>query len=443
MPRPNIIVTFADDQRFDTIARHGNRQIHTPNLDRLADRGTSYLRAQHGGSTHGAVCAPSRAQLHTGLSLFHTSDNLTPCEPTIARKPTVPYSQPHPTLGSHLRNAGYDTFGVGKWHNGDESFLASFNEGKMIFMGGMSSHYNVAACELPAGTGKFANKYGRNGHSTDLFTSAAVDFLSTRSADDEKPFFLYVAYTAPHDPRQTHWRFRHKYKDAEMDLPPNFLPQHPFKLTGAERDEFIGEYPRHPDEARMHTADYYACIEHMDEGLGKIHALLREKGLEDNTIVAHTADHGIAIGQHGLFGKGDCYDHSIRVPLIVAGPGFEKGIDDGRLCHQHDVFPTLLDHAGVNNAKTDFVHLQSATPRETIGSAFGTQIRTLRNERLKLIEYNTPQGRVTQLFDSVADPFECHDLSKDPAHDADVKSLRLKLNAYLHRTNDPLEGAFL
>ena len=441
MSRPNIVITIADDQRFDTIGRHGNRQIHTPSLDRLADRGTSYRRAQHGGSTHGGVCAPSRAQLHTGQSLFHTSDSMCPCEPTMPRKATR--TEPHPTLGRLLRDAGYDTFATGKWHNGDESFLSSFNKGKRIFMGGMSAHFCVIGQDLPNGSGTLGPKHGLTGHSTDLFASAAMDFLKTCSPVDEKPFFLYVAFTAPHDPRTTYWRYRSRYKDEQIDLPASFKPEHPFPIYDKPmRDDVLAESPRQAGEARMQAADYYAMITHMDERIGELHNVLRDRGLEDNTIVAHTADHGIAIGHHGLYGKQQCYDHSIRVPLIVAGPGFERGVNDDRLCHQHDLFPTLLDHAGMKGVRSDFEHLQSSSRRPTISSSFGHQVRTIRTEKLKLIAYNTPGGRITQLFNTTTDPHEVNDLSRDPSHASEAKLLHSMLVAEMGKADDPLAEAF-
>ncbi len=440
MSRPNIILTIADDQRYNTIAAHGNADIRTPNLDRLAGRGVSYRRAQHAGSSHGAVCAPSRAQLHTGRHLYSVSDSLHALGQPVTNDRRAQEGHPIPTLGELLGNAGYDTFAIGKWHNEGASFLRSFQCGRRIMLGGMSSHFCVPMHDVPAKSGEFTNRRIGHGHSTDLFAEAAVDFLKTRSAGDERPFFLYVAFTAPHDPRETYWRFRRQYSADRIPLPASFMPRHPF-ILGAEqeRDEFLSDYPRHPDEARMHEADYYAMIAHLDEGLGRIHDALEQAKLTNNTLVIHTADHGLALGRHGLMGKQNLYDHSIRVPLIVSGPGFQRGIDDDRLCHQHDLFPTLLASAGVNGIATNFQHLQSPSPRETLSSAFDVTIRSMRDGVWKLIEYRLPAGRVTQLFDTQRDPDECHDLSARPEFRPVLLRLRDALRAHLVQSNDPFE----
>lgn len=435
---PNIVVTIADDQRFDTVAAHGNRQILTPNLDRLAERGTSYRRAQHAGSSHGAVCAPSRAQLHTGRHLWSTSDNLCAVRRPIsnARKPND--NRPHATLGQHLQAAGYDTHAVGKWHNGEPAFLRSFAGGERVMFDGMSSHFCVRASDLPTGSGKLGPRFVKAGHSTDVFADAAVNFLRSRSMNDDRPFFLYVAFTAPHDPRETHWRHRRHYDAHKIDFPKSFAPQHPFspELFGG-RDEYLAEFPRQLEEAKMHEADYFAMITHLDEGIGRIHTALAEAGLTDNTLVVHTADHGLALGRHGLMGKQSLYDHSIRVPLILAGPGIAAGVDDDRLCHQHDLFPTLLDSAGVRRYTTDFASLH-AKPRRTVTSAYAQSMRTIRDERMKLIEYRTPTGPVTQLFDTTADPHETKNLATDAKHTPPLRRLRTALKRRLTAQSDPL-----
>jgi arylsulfatase A-like enzyme len=434
---PNIILTIADDQRFDTIAAHGNRQIITPNLDRLAERGTSYRRAQHGGSSHGAVCAPSRAQLHTGRHLWATSDSLDTLRRPITNQREANQNRPHVTLGQHLQKAGYDAFAVGKWHNGEASFLRSFQGAKLAMFEGMSAHFCVRAHDLPTGSGKIGPRYGVAGHSTDVYAGAAVDFLRQRSRSDERPFFLYVAFTAPHDPRETHWRFRRQYDAKTIHFPTSFAPQHPFEIDGLNgRDECLAEFPRQLDEARMHEADYYAMITHLDEGLGRIHHALQEVGQADNTIVVHTADHGLGLGRHGLMGKQSVYDHSIRVPLVVAGPGFEAGADDERLCHQHDLFPTLLNAAGVKRFATDFIDLHG-TRRKYITCAYAQGMRSIRDERMKLIEYRHPTGSHTQLFDTHADPHEVNDLSVSPSHKATLRRLRAALRRELPK-EDPI-----
>ncbi len=439
--RPNIILTIADDQTHQTIGGLNNNIIHTPTLSALAARGTAYTRAQHGGSTHGAVCAPSRAQLHTGKTLFHTSDNL--CVPQAAdMRRAGDQDRPHRTLGERLRDVGYDTFGVGKWHNGEKSFIRSFTGGSTVFFGGMCPHFCVNSRNLPMNTDTIVSNPNNSGHSTELFTNAAVEFLQTRK-DQDKPFFLYVAYTAPHDPRETHYRFRKLY-DQRPPVPKNFLPDPPFKFQESIiRDEHLAEFPRDPEEIRMHLADYYAMITHMDEGIGRVHNALAELGLTDDTIVIHTADHGLAVGSHGLMGKQSLYDHSTRVPLLVAGPGFGKGVVDDRLCYQHDLYPTLLNRCDAADETSEYVDLQSTDRRTHVSCSYAEQMRSIRDARHKLIEYNVLDGRRTQLFDTVADPEEITDLSTRADHGSTLESLRGALRASMTRANDPLMETFV
>ena len=113
------------------------------------------------------------------------------------------------------------------------------------------------------------------------------------------------------------------------------------------RDEKLADFPRTPEETRRHIAEYFGMISDMDEKIGDILAALARKGLADDTIVVYTADHGLSVGQHGLLGKQNLYDHSVRVPLIVRGPGVPSGKRVDALTHTYDVYPTLCDLAGL------------------------------------------------------------------------------------------------
>ena len=145
MKKPNIVFFFTDDQRFDTIAALGNREIKTPNMDRLVRRGTAFTQAHIPCGTSGAVCMPSRAMLHTGRTLFHLQDEGQEIPPE------------HITMGETLQRAGYAAFGTGKWHNGTASYARSFSHGGEIFFGGMYDHWNVPAHSFdPAG--KYENR---------------------------------------------------------------------------------------------------------------------------------------------------------------------------------------------------------------------------------------------------------------------------------------------
>jgi len=224
--RPNILFLLADDQRADTIRAYGNDNILTPNLDRLVARGFSFRRNYCLGSGGGAVCVPSRAMIHSGRSYFNVDSRLRGVK----------------IMPELLRENGYTTFATGKWHNREESFLRGFERGKAVFMGGMADHTRVPVADLSP-TGKLVNERTGEEFSSELFTSAAIEFLE--NYDQDKPFFAYVAFTAPHDPRNPPVKYRKMYYKNRPPLPENFKTQHPFDnghMVG--RDENLAPWPR-------------------------------------------------------------------------------------------------------------------------------------------------------------------------------------------------------
>lgn len=439
MTQPNVLFFFTDDQRFDTLAALGNPHILTPNMDRLVARGTAFTHAHIPGGTSGAVCMPSRAMLHTGRSLFHL-------EGAGQRIPTQ-----HLLLGEHLRANGYDTFGSGKWHNGRDSFARSFSAGAEIFFGGMTDHWNVPAYDYdPAGRydGKcpqvddpFHSKeesyrdcdhIAAGTHSSELIANGALHFLTERQSTT--PFFMYLSFLAPHDPRVMPRRYREMYRDAEVPLPENFMTQHPFDAGVHQiRDELLADYPRKPDQTREHLVDYYAMITHLDAQIGRILDALDASGQAENTIVVLAGDNGLAVGRHGLFGKQNLYDHSVRVPLVWAGPGVPQGERREALVYLFDIFPTLCAMLGLDvPASVDGQSLVGALQRDEavrqeMYLAYERLHRGLRDRQHKLIEYQIDGRRHTQLFDLTADPHELRDLAADPACEAILADMRTRL----------------
>ena len=448
--RPNIVFFFTDDQRSDTIRELGNPEIITPNLDALARDGTAFTNAYIMGGTCGAVCMPSRAMLMSGRTLFHIQR----CGEHIPRD--------HVTLPEHLRSLGYTTFGTGKWHNGARSHTRSFSDGAKIFFGGMSDHFQVPLHDFnPAGEYRSENVYCEDKkHSSDIFGGAAIDFL--RRHDSDAPFFLYLAFTAPHDPRDTHQKYHDMYNLGRIELPENFMPAHPFDNGELRiRDELLASWPRTPDEVRRHIAEYYAMITHADAQIGAVLDALRETGHDEDTIVVFAGDNGLALGQHGLMGKQNLYEHSVRVPLIFRGPGIPRGERRDALCYLLDVYPTLCDLLGVETPGSVEGHSlgpvlldPAAEAREVLLFAYRDIQRAVRDERFKLIEYvvrhtakvrdelhhtveyEEHEDRTTQLFDLETDPCELDDLSKDPAHTSRLQLLRYELERWRDEFDD-------
>ena len=442
---PNVLFFFTDDQRFDTIRALADefphaKQLSTPNLDALVRRGTTFTHAHIPGGTCPAVCMPSRAMLHSGRTLFH----LDGCGENIPDE--------HVTLGECFRNAGYETFGTGKWHNGPAAFNRSFSHGDEIFFGGMNDHWNVPAYYYdPSGRYESRCAYVENWelsnhvahracdhihagrHSTDLFTDAAIDFL--RNRDVSHPFFCYVSLMAPHDPRTMPERFRRMYNPDEIELPANFMAQHPLD-TGALRirDELLAGFPRTPEEVRQHLAEYYAMISHLDDAFGRLMGALESSGELENTIIVFAGDNGLAVGQHGLMGKQSLYDHSVRVPLVFAGPGIPSGERRDAFAYLSDVFPTLCDLTSCDIPPS--VEGLSLAPiitdgctegRESLYLAYDRTLRGVRKGRFKLVEYAVNGHRETQLFDLVDDPDELRNLAREDRMEAMLHDLRAEL----------------
>jgi len=417
--QPNILFLFTDDQRFDTIRALGNEEIITPNMDRFVRAGTTFTNAYIMGSMSGAVCKPSRAMLLSGKNLFDLVDN----------GGTIPLE--HRMLPEIFCNDGYITFGTGKWHNDREAYARSFTAGANIFFGGMSKHYRVPINDFDV-TGRYpkARRYYREGkHSSELFSDAAIEFL--RNYKSDKPFFIYVSYTAPHDPRTAPKKYHDMYDPDKIPLPRNFMPEHPFDNGEMKiRDERLAPWPRSPEIVRKHIAAYYALITHVDAQIGRVLEALEKTGQAENTIIIFSGDNGLAVGRHGLMGKQNLYEHSVHVPLIISGPGIPKGKKRNALCYLQDIYPTLCELVGVRvpasvkgKSLAPIIRGQKRKVRDTLFFAYKDIQRGIRDERYKLILYCVKGKRTTQLFNLQADPWELKNLADDTKYAKTVERL--------------------
>jgi len=236
------------------------------------------------------------------------------------------------------------------------------------------------------------------------------------------------------------------YDPGRLRVPDNFMPVHPFDNGEMRiRDELLAPFPRRPEVILEHIAGYYAMISHLDAHIGRVLEALQRTGRADNTIIIFAGDNGLAVGQHGLMGKQNMYDHSIRVPLVVSGPGIGAGRRCDGLCYLHDVFPTLFDllglqaPAGVESRSLAPV-LRGETDRtcETTFHAYMGVQRAVRDERFKLVEYYVNGTNTTQLFDLEEDPWEQRNLASGAAHAAEVRRLRSALLAWQQAVDDPM-----
>ena len=448
--RPNILIIMADDHRHDATSAFGDPTVSTPVLDQLAADGVAFRQAHIFGGWDGAVCVPTRAALHSGANPFTSS--ISQQDGQWRGTQQIPSSLA--LMPEAFANAGYRTFATGKWHNDRASFARCFQDGANIFFGGMSDHDKVPTHDFdPSGEYPHEKMYIADGFSTEIFADAACGFLADYDADE--PFFLYMAMTSPHDPRTAPPPFDTMYAPDEIPVPPNFITEHPFDNGNMRgRDEELDTFPRTHAIVQRHMADYYGMISHQDREIGRVLATLEEKGLAENTIVIYIADHGLGVGQHGLLGKQNVYDHSIRVPMILRGPNLPAGKQINALNYSCDLFPTLCQLTNVAIPET--VETTSLTPlinddaesvRNNIFSIYRDVQRTVKartdDGEWKLIRYyvsgdgSVGSNRI-QLFDATNDPWETNDLSQEAGQRGRLEQLAGVLAEWQLQVGDPL-----
>jgi arylsulfatase A-like enzyme len=359
-----------------------------------------------------------------------------------------------------FRDAGYRTCYVGKWHTAGRPSKIGYEECDGLYASGQKGSQPYVDFRGRPATGyggwQFQTDAGQRfpekgiGLTPDIsadFADAAIRLIKKES---EKPFFIHVNFTAPHDPRIWPPGYEKMYDPARLPFPKNFVGEHPFDHGNARgRDELLLPFPRTESDVRQELACYYAVISHMDAQIGRILAALDETSQRDNTIVIFTADHGLAIGSHGLLGKQNMYEHTINVPLIMAGPGISssrapRGQWCFGQCYLRDLFPTLCELAKIPVPDVDgksLLPLLSGHPSEipfeiypyTIGYFQDSQ-RMIRAGNWKLIWY--PKIDRWQLFDLRADPDEMHDLILSEKEAVHIADLRTKLVNWLKQHGD-------
>jgi arylsulfatase A-like enzyme len=443
--RPNILFLFADDLSYEGVAALGyDATVLTPNLDSLARRGTSFDHCYQMGSWSGAVCIASRMMLNSGRTVWRAEALHAQAEQE---------RQAGRWWSEHLRRSGYRTYFTGKWHNPANVDLA----------------FDVVRHVRPAMPGDGPSAYGRppesgadpwsptdtslggywegGVHWSEVSANDAIDFLDEAAVRDE-PSFLYVAFNSPHDPRQSPQEFLDRYPLESIPLPENYLPEYPFRDAigcGPDlRDEALAPFPRTEHAVRVHRREYYAAISHLDAQIGRILEHLASSPAAANTWVFFTADHGLAVGHHGLLGKQNLYDHSVRVPFLVAGPGVAVGRRIAEPICLQDVVPTTLALAGV--AQPDHIEFQNLLPllegtgesrhRSVYGAYLNRQRMVLR-DGWKLMVY--PQVPIVRLYDVAHDPHETQDVADDPEHSELVRSLFGELQRLQAEQGDELD----
>ena len=445
--QPKILFIFADDHSYEAIGKLGILDIETPNIDWLMEAGTSFTHAYNMGSWTGAVCIASRTMLNTGTTVWRAPRN---------RRTFKQQVQAGSTWSQLLKGAGYQTYMTGKWHlpsNASDIFdvVADVRPGMPEdFPEGYKRPLDEVAYD--AGWKPWEHKWGGfwegGTHWSEIIADHAQEFLAEASKSSS-PFFMYLAFNAPHDPRQSPKDYVDRYPLDRIELPSNFTEEYPHKDgigCGQDlRDEDLAPFPRSEYSVKVNRQEYYAIITHMDDQIGRILDALDESGKADNTYIFFTADHGLAVGHHGLLGKQNMYEHSLRVPFIVVGPDVERGASKKQSIYLQDIMPTTLELAGALVPESvEFKSLLPLIRNETTAhyeSIYGCYKEDLQraiiSEDYKLILY--PKIDVMRLYDLKADTEETIDLSADPKYAKTLQRLLGEFNKLSIELSDPLE----
>ena len=318
-PRPNFLVILTDDHGYGDVSAYGGSEVRTPHIDRIGAEGMLFTAMR----ANATVCSPTRAALLTGRYADRVG------VPGVIR--TQPenswgfFDPKVPTLADGLRGAGYHTAIIGKWHLGLESPNLPNERGFDFFHGFLGDMMDSFTTHLRHGNNylrRNAEVITPTGHATELFTDWTVDFLRAQAASKDRPFFLYLAYNAPHFP---------------IEPPADWLAK--VKARAPQTEE--------------KRAKNIAFVEHLDHHIGRVLTALQESGLAENTVVVFTADNGGSL-PHAQSnapwrgGKQDHYDGGLRVPFMVRWPaGIKPGSRSGYAGLIFDLFPTFLEYAGV------------------------------------------------------------------------------------------------
>ncbi|MEK3885637.1 sulfatase-like hydrolase/transferase [Paenibacillus sp. PL2-23] len=466
--KPNILVIYTDQQRYDTLGVNGNRKIRTPNLDRLAQQGTVFSNS----FVTTPLCTPSRIALFTG-KYAHSMQR-------FDNSSILPSNQMN--FAVELRNAGYRTGLAGKDHCFGNQKDKAFDFVKEAHHTGFPfpsddvekqiSKYRQPVMQMPFADDPFPLEENITGR---VF-SYGKDFIteSTQQAGDDHPFFLWLSIPDPHPPYMVCEPYASMYNDVEINIPvypDEEMYNKPYKQQLVrEWDAYGRDYPT-PEKLRKLIRIYWGMISYIDDEIGKLMQFLEERGLAEDTIVVFTSDHGDYLGDHRYIRKGPhLYDSLIRVPLIIRGPGVKQGRTKA-MVNNIDLFPTLMKLAGLelpealhglsyaelltgdSKEHRDCIFMEYGMPGKPLqpGSLTNAQYEALKADRHhhlcpEIIQGLTKgirtdrwklcvnPGDTDELYDLEADPGELYNLAKDPNY-ADVRTeLRSRLVDWLIET---------
>lgn len=469
--KPNIVFIFADDLSYNAVGALDNNVVKTPNLDRLASSGTSFTHTYNMGGWNGAVCVASRAMIMSGRFIWRA-------EQFVSEWKAGNESANQKSWARLMEDGGYNTYMTGKWHiaaHADTLFQTAKHIrpgmpgdafGKMGF--GKVYREQVLTGKktleeiIPVGYDRPKSRdddswlptdtthqgFWKDGkHWSEVVRDDALSFISDAQTKDD-PFFMYLAFNAPHDPRQAPQEYIDMYDVDEIPVPDNFKDLYPYRdeigCSQLLRDEMLAPFPRTEYAVKKHKQEYYAIISHLDTQVGKILDALEATGEMDNTYIFFTADHGLSVGSHGLIGKQNMYDHSVRVPFFVAGPDIPANKSVSSPIYLQDAMPTAMDFAGIE--KPDYVEFNSLVPQiksknaaskyEAIYGCYTDRQRMITKGDYKLIAY--PKANKLRLFNLKEDPDEMNDLADQSGQEERLQTLFENLQALQTSMGDTL-----
>ena len=462
--RKNVLFLMTDQHRPAALGINGNTPARTPNLDALARSGT---RFDHAYCTT-PVCVPSRASLLTGLWTHNHG--------AVNNDTGWPYE--HKTLAHYLDDAGYFTGLIGKMHFVDaqthgfeyhidgNDWLQYLGPKTQIFADEIGEHPNSGADfpeiddlwkesgdpwtghvvddgrEGPTGLGGIS-KLEEKDHVESFVTRESIRFLK-KYGNGPEPFFLITSYLKPHGPLTPVQRFYLQYPADQMKLPDTWHKENlttlPKELLNSIEHDWLTPELYTEENAKKRMTLYYASLAQMDDNVGKMLEALHDLGLEEDTIVLYTSDHGKMLGEHGLWQKTVFYEQPVGVPLIVRAPGVTKA---GACCETPvslvSVEPTLLDLCGIavpagldgESLATDL--RDPETTRSTIVySEYALQTKgakaMVRQDDFKYVSYS--HDAPDQMFNLRKDPEEVDNLAVLPQYSAKTQEMKAKVDAW-------------
>lgn len=449
--KPNLVFLLADQLRYDALACNGNTKAVTPNIDNFAEEAISFTNAV----SVTPVCAPYRASLLTGK--YTSSTGMVINE--------INFNPNNRTIAHILTDAGYDLGYVGKMHLNDrhkrpykkgverlgfDDYWAGYSFNHMSYK---SFYYT----DTPTKNDTLIDLMGKYG--PEEFTSLAIDYIKTASSA-EKPFALFLSWNPPHDPWLKSNVPEHcysKFKNETFELPPNFkakpdkymdrFPGKFFEGNAQWKDEFLNE-----GGYQEIMRNYYAMVNSIDEQFGRLNDLLKKLGIDDNTVVVFTSDHGEMFTSQGRMYKLTFYDEAARIPLLIKYPE-QPNIKQSDVCiNTPDLLPTILGMLGLENMISEEIEgininnvLNGKSELEPevafmqgMGHTWqwidGFEWRAVRGKRFTYAKYLKDGAEV--LYDRELDPYQKSNEIANPVYAQELKRLKRLMNDKMSSLND-------